>query len=125
MQRVFTSNSRYFKDNNFSRNKMNTSGVEPAQSNMLKPSLEGQTRNNLLLSSTAFTAIIVLPIIFALPALLNGRSLIPPGDIGGGLFDARILIGKILSNGQLPLWNPYAQAGIPLIAVAYAGALNP
>jgi hypothetical protein len=104
---------------------MNTSGVEPAQSNMPKPNSQGQARNNLLVSSAVFTAIIVLPIVLALPALFNGRTLMPPGDIGGGLFDARILIGKILSNGQLPLWNPYAQAGIPLIAVAYAGALNP
>jgi hypothetical protein len=104
---------------------MNTSGVESAQSNIPKPNSEGQARNNLLVSSAVFIAIIVLPIIFALPALLNGRALMPPGDIGGGLFDARILIGKIFSNGQLPLWNPYAQAGIPLIAAAYAGALNP
>src|SRR5262245_51973610 len=92
----------YFKDNNFSRNKMNTSGVEPAQSNMPKPNSEGQARNNLLVSSAVFTAIIVLPIVVALPVLLNGRTLMPP-----------------------PMWNPYAQAGIPLIAVAHAGTLNP
>src|SRR5215467_1378852 len=104
---------------------MKTSGVESAQSNMPKPNSEGQTRNNLLVSSAVGAAIIALPIVFALPVLLNGRTLMPPGDVGGGLFDARILIGKILSNWQLPLWNPYAQAGIPLIAVAYAGALNP
>jgi hypothetical protein len=104
---------------------MNTSGVEPAQSNMPKPNSEGQARNNLLISSAVSAAIILSPIIIAIPALLNGRTLLPPGDMAPGLFDARILIGKILSSGQLPLWNPYAQAGIPLIAAAYVGALNP
>lgn len=103
---------------------MITFGAEPAPSNIPNPSSEKQSRNKLLISSAVFASLIVSPIIFALPALLNGRTLLPPGDMGG-LFDVHILIGKILSNGQLPLWNSYAQAGMPLIAAAYTGALNP
>ena len=103
---------------------MITFGVEPEPSNIPNPSSEKQSWNKFLISSAVFAALIVSPIIFALPALLNGRTLLPPGDMGG-LFDVHILIGKILSNGQLPLWNSYAQAGMPLIAAAYTGALNP
>jgi len=98
--------------------------LAPLQIKKERPNLEKQSRNKLLIPSSIFFALLVSPIIFAIPALLNGRTLLPPGDVGG-LFDAHILIGSILSNGQFPQWNPYAQAGLPLIALAYAGALNP
>lgn len=66
------------------------------------------------------------------PALYNYNVLVPPyGYSGRWIHSATVmdplatggqnwpvyeLIGRILSSGQLPLWNPYQGAGVPLAA---------
>jgi hypothetical protein len=36
-----------------------------------------------------------------------------------------VLLGRMISHGQLPLWNPYIFGGMPLLANVYTGALYP
>ncbi len=74
-----------------------------------------------LVSVIAFVVIPVL--VFGIPAaaghpILAGDNLIQN-------FPLRVLSGRELSNGHLPLWNPYIWSGSPLLAGFNAGALYP
>ena len=69
-------------------------------------------------------ALILLPLAYFLPVFIWKLTLVP----GDGLtqnFGVRVLIGQMIANGQLPLWNPYIFAGTPLLASIYPGALYP
>lgn len=68
--------------------------------------------------------LILLPLIFFTPAWLGGVALVQ-GDGWVANFGLRFLTGKIISQGSLPLWNPYIFAGMPLLASIYPGALYP
>jgi hypothetical protein len=66
----------------------------------------------------------LLPLVYFLPVFIWNLTLVP----GDGLtqnFGVRILIGRMIAAGQLPLWNPYIFAGTPLLASIYPGALYP
>lgn len=68
--------------------------------------------------------LVLLPLVYFLPVFIWNLTLVP----GDGLtqnFGVRILIGRMLAAGQLPLWNPYIFAGTPLLASIYPGALYP
>src|SRR5215475_948571 len=72
----------------------------------------------------AAAALILLPLIYFYQAALGMITLVP----GDGLtqnIGVRILIGQMLRDGHLPLWNPYIFAGTPLLASVYPGALYP
>ncbi len=63
------------------------------------------------------------PILFGAPALahrffLDGDNLIQN-------YPLRILVGRDLAHGHLPLWNPYLYSGTPLLAGFNAGAAYP
>lgn len=66
----------------------------------------------------------LLPLLYFWPAVI-GKVTLAPGDGWTQNFGIRILIGQLLSGGQLPLWNPYLFAGMPLLANIQAGALYP
>src|SRR5215470_1131667 len=66
----------------------------------------------------------LLPLVFFYPAVM-GKVLLAPGDGWSQILGIRILIGEMIRNGQLPLWNPYIFCGMPLMAAIQPGALYP
>jgi hypothetical protein len=66
----------------------------------------------------------VVPVlVFVLPALAGH-----PAVVGDNLlqnFPLRVLTGRQLDAGHWPLWNPYADAGTPLLGGMNAGAMYP
>lgn len=68
--------------------------------------------------------LVLLPLIYFFPAVL-GKVTLAPGDGWSQIFGIRILIGQMLAHGELPLWNPYIFAGMPLLASIQPGALYP
>lgn len=68
--------------------------------------------------------LIILPLVYFYPAL-TGEVALAQGDGWTQNLGVRVLIGKMIGSGQLPLWNPYIFAGTPLLASIYPGALYP
>src|SRR5262249_58637157 len=68
--------------------------------------------------------LILLPLIYFYPAVL-GRIMLAPGDGWTQILGIRILIGEMIRDGRLPLWNPYIFSGMPLLASIQPGALHP
>lgn len=68
--------------------------------------------------------LLLLPLIYFFPAVL-GKVTLAPGDGWSQIFGIRFLIGRMLASGELPLWNPYIFAGMPLLASIQPGALYP
>ncbi len=66
----------------------------------------------------------LLPLIYFFPAVL-GKVTLAPGDGWTQILGIRILIGHMIAQGELPLWNPYIFAGMPLLASIQPGALYP
>jgi len=73
---------------------------------------------------TPLVPLFLIPLIYFYPVLL-GRIVLAPGDGWAQNFGVRALAGQMLRDGQLPLWNPYIFAGMPLMASVYGGALYP
>jgi hypothetical protein len=69
-------------------------------------------------------ALVLLPLLYFYPVLL-GQVFLAPGDGWAQNFPLRVLAGQIIADGQLPLWNPYIFAGMPLAASVYPGAFYP
>mgnify|MGYP000393803397 CR=1 FL=1 len=69
-------------------------------------------------------ALILLPLIYFLPVFIWKLTLVPGDGLSQNL-GVRILIGQMIANGQVPLWNPYIFAGTPLLASIYPGGLYP
>jgi hypothetical protein len=72
----------------------------------------------------AAATMILLPLVFFYPATI-GKIMLAPGDGWSQILGIRILIGEVIKNGQLPLWNPYIFCGMPLMAALQPGALYP
>jgi Bacterial membrane protein YfhO len=72
----------------------------------------------------AAVTLTLLPILFFYPAVM-GEIMLAPGDGWSQILGIRILIGEMIRNGQLPLWNPYIFCGMPLLAAIQTGALYP
>ncbi len=74
--------------------------------------------------AAALWLLVALPIaVFVVPALAGH-----PAVVGDNLlqnYPLRVLAGRELGQGHWPLWNPYADAGTPLIGGMNAGALYP
>ena len=68
--------------------------------------------------------LVLLPLLYFFPAVL-GKVTLAPGDGWTQILGIRVLIGQMLANGELPLWNPYIFAGMPLLASIQPGALYP
>src|SRR5215470_15647232 len=72
----------------------------------------------------AVVILVALPlIVFGLPALL-GHAVLPGDDLTQN-FPLRVLAGRQIRHGQLPLYNPYVWSGAPLLADWNAGAAYP
>ncbi|MGH9767447.1 MAG: YfhO family protein, partial [Blastocatellia bacterium] len=69
-------------------------------------------------------ALVLLPLVYFFPAVIGKITLVPGDGLTQNL-GVRVLIGQMLRDGQLPLWNPYIFAGTPLLASIYPGALYP
>ena len=80
-----------------------------------------RVRRSDLLAIVALLAIPVL--IIGIPAIF-GHPLLPGDDFRQGL-PLRVLVGRDIAGGQLPLWNPYIWSGTPLLGGFNAGALYP
>jgi hypothetical protein len=74
--------------------------------------------------SLVIAVLALLPPVYFYPAVF-GQVLLAPGDGWSQNFGVRVLIGRMLADGTLPLWNPYIFAGTPLLASIYPGALYP
>lgn len=79
-----------------------------------------------LLSERALATLVIalLPLLYFYPAV-KGELALVQGDGWTANLGLRILTGQSLAQGQLPLWNPYIFAGMPLLASVYTGALYP
>jgi hypothetical protein len=72
----------------------------------------------------AVILLLVLPVlVFGVPALL-GHTVLPGDDLTQNL-PLRVLAGRELRDGQLPLFNPYTWSGAPLLGGWNAGAAYP
>ena len=78
------------------------------------------TRTRLIVA----VVLVLLPLVYFFPAVI-GEVTLAPGDGWTQIFGIRVLIGQMLRDGQLPLWNPYIFAGMPLLASIHPGALYP
>ncbi len=68
--------------------------------------------------------LLLLPLIYFFPAVM-GKVTLAPGDGWTQILGIRILIGQMLAQGELPLWNPYIFAGMPLLASIQPGVVYP
>ncbi|MGH9802059.1 MAG: hypothetical protein ACRD82_16980, partial [Blastocatellia bacterium] len=75
-------------------------------------------------SLTVVITLLLLPLIYFFPAVL-GKVTLAPGDGWTQILGIRVLIGRMIASGELPLWNPYIFAGMPLLASIQPGALYP
>ncbi|MBS1811596.1 MAG: YfhO family protein [Acidobacteria bacterium] len=82
--------------------------------------LFSQPRHRLVIAAI----LALLPLFYFYPAVL-GQVLLAPGDGWTQILGLRVLIGQMIAQGQLPLWNPYIFAGMPLLASIQVGALYP
>jgi hypothetical protein len=72
----------------------------------------------------AVAILIALPVlVFGVPALL-GHSVLPGDDLTQNL-PLRVLAGRQIRSGHLPLYDPYIWSGAPLLAGWNAGAAYP
>ena len=76
-------------------------------------------------TDAVFLALLVIApfLLFAIPTLAGHPPL--AGDNLIQNFPLRVLVGKQLDAGHLPLWNPLAFSGSPLLGAMNAGALFP
>ena len=80
----------------------------------------GRRRGDLL----AIAILVALPvIIFGIPAVL-GHAVLPGDDLTQN-FPLRVLAGRQIRGGQLPLFDPYIWGGAPLLASWNAAAAYP
>jgi hypothetical protein len=74
--------------------------------------------------AVAISALVALPVLaFGVPALF-GHAVLPGDDLSQN-FPLRVLAGRELRAGELPLYNPYIWSGAPLLAGWNAGGLYP
>ena len=72
----------------------------------------------------AVAILVALPVlVFGVPALL-GHSVLPGDDLSQN-FPLRVLAGREIRSGHLPLYDPYIWSGAPLLAGWNAGAAYP
>lgn len=67
---------------------------------------------------------LVLPGVLILSVLRPGTFLFGT-DVHGGFYHLRGAVGKALSEGRLPVWDPHVMCGTPLLAAMHAGVLYP
>ena len=74
---------------------------------------------------TVFAVILtLLPLIYFYPAVFGGLAL-AQGDGWSANLPLRVLTGRSIAHGYLPVWNPFIFGGMPLLADIYTGSLYP
>lgn len=68
--------------------------------------------------------LVALPIAYFGRAI-TGKIALLQGDGWKQNFPLRVLAGRMIADGQLPLWNPYIYGGTPLMASVYPGVFYP
>jgi len=68
--------------------------------------------------------IIFLPLVYFYSAV-KSNLVLAQGDGWTANMGLRLLVGKFLQQGEIPLWNPYIFSGMPLLASIYPGSLYP
>ncbi|HWQ31565.1 MAG TPA: YfhO family protein [Blastocatellia bacterium] len=68
--------------------------------------------------------LLLLPLVYFLPAV-KGDVVLATGDGWAYSLPMRLLLGEMIRQGTLPLWNPYSFAGMPLLASVQPGVLYP
>ena len=72
----------------------------------------------------AVLVLVAVPlVVFVVPALVGHPAI--GGDNVIQNFPLRVLSGRLLRQGHLPLWNPYIWSGTPLLGGLNAGAVYP
>ena len=72
----------------------------------------------------AAAAVTLAPLLYFLPALLQGKVLCPDDGLLQNV-PFRVTAAQIMRSGHLPLWNPYIFSGMPLLAAAQVGIFYP
>src|SRR6185369_5559815 len=72
----------------------------------------------------AATIVTLAPLVYFLPALVEGLVLSPDDGILQNV-PLRIVAAQLVRSGSLPLWNPYIFGGMPLLGAAQGGVLFP
>jgi hypothetical protein len=72
----------------------------------------------------AAVAVSLAPVLYFLPALLQGKVLCPADGLLQNV-PFRVAAAQIVRAGHLPLWDPYIFSGMPLFATAQVGILYP
>ncbi|MFN7944590.1 MAG: YfhO family protein [Blastocatellia bacterium] len=67
---------------------------------------------------------LLLPLVWFYPAVA-GRVALVQGDGWPQHLGVKVLTGRMVAQGLLPLWNPYVFGGMPLLADVYPGAFYP
>ena len=72
----------------------------------------------------AVLSLLVIPaLLYGVPSLLGHPAIDADNLIQN--FPLRVLVGEQLRSGHLPLWNPLADSGTPLLGAMNAGAMFP
>jgi hypothetical protein len=66
----------------------------------------------------------LLPLAYFYPAV-KGELVLAAGDAWLYSLPMRMLLGRMIAQGTLPLWNPHTFAGMPLLASVQPGVLYP
>lgn len=70
------------------------------------------------------TALLLLPLLYFYPAVQK-EVVLAMGDSWSYSILLRMLQASMMSEGMIPLWNPYTFAGMPLLAAIQPGVLYP
>jgi hypothetical protein len=68
--------------------------------------------------------LVLIPLFYFYPAV-RGEVVLMMGDSWSYSVPMRILLGRFITEGTLPLWNPYVFAGMPLLAAIQPGVFYP
>ncbi len=79
-----------------------------------------QRRLKILIAIT----LVLLPLIYFFPAVI-GKLTLTTGDSWSYSILMRILVGQMIAEGRIPLWNPHTFGGMPLLGALQAGVFYP
>jgi Bacterial membrane protein YfhO len=97
---------------------------EPTSINEIKGDEASRPKRQRHMQILIVMALVLLPLIYFFPAVI-GKVTLTTGDSWSYSILMRILVGQMLADGEIPLWNPYTFAGMPLLAALQAGVFYP
>src|SRR5579862_5066762 len=91
---------------------------------MTAPEPAGADSRSYLRRFWPLALLVALPSALVLAAVRPGQFLFGI-DAVGGYYNLRAAVGRSLAAGQLPVWDPHAMCGAPLLASMHAAVLYP